>query len=136
RVLPGPLHEVGLHATGVAFDRARSAADARNQALGGQNLQVTVDRDRRDGVLARQLADRGAAVAADVREDLYASQLWWWLVGHLRRIAQTRSMYARFLISSFSGRKASIACTRCRANRFNASSPFLAVARNGLPITP
>src|ERR1700694_3094267 len=92
RVLPSPLHEVRLHPTSVAFDRARSAADAGDQAFGGQYLEVAVNRDRRNRILAGQLADRSTAVAADVCEDLDASQLGWRLVGHSRGIAHTRSM--------------------------------------------
>src|SRR6202140_5989676 len=92
RDLPSTLHEVGLHRTRVAFNRTRSPADAREQAFGGQHLEVAVNRDRRDRVLAGQLADRGAPLAADVRQNLDRAQLRWWLVGHSRGIAHTRSM--------------------------------------------
>src|SRR6266851_6345407 len=91
-VLPNSLHEVRLHPTRVALDRTRSAANARDQALGGEHLQVAVYGDGRDRMFAGELADRRTTVAADVREDLDASQLWRRLVGHSRGIAQTRSM--------------------------------------------
>src|SRR4029077_10933622 len=130
-ILPRAFHEVGLHASRVAFDRSGASSNARDQALGGQHLEVAMDGYRRDRILASQLADRRTAVPANVSENLNSSQLWRRLIDH-----QTRSTNSRFLISNRSGRKASIACTRWRANRFKASSPFCAVARNGLPITP
>jgi hypothetical protein len=91
RVLPSALHEVRLHPTRVTFDRTRPAADAGDQTFGGKHLEVAVNRDRRDRMFAGQLADRRTAAAADVREDLDSSHLWWRLAGHARGIAQTRS---------------------------------------------
>ena len=53
-----------------------------------------------------------------------------------RRRAQTRSSNARRCTCTSSGRNSSIARTRWPAKRVSASSPFSAVARIGLPITP
>src|SRR5258708_15622374 len=91
-VLPDSLHEVRLHPTRIAFDRTRSAPDARDQALGGEHLEVAVYGDGRDRMLAGGLADRRTTVAPDVREDLGATALWRRLVRPCPGVALTQSM--------------------------------------------
>src|ERR1700674_2381430 len=130
-VLAHPFHEVCLDAPGVVVDGPGAAADAGDQALAGQHLEVPVNRHRRHGEFARQLADRSASVPAYLGQDLETPQLGRWLVVHEQLALQTRSSYARFLISNLSGRNSSIAATRCSANRFSASLPLTAVDRNG-----
>ena len=48
---------------------AIAAADALQQPLAREQLEVAVDGDRRDGVLGRQLRERSPAVALDALED-------------------------------------------------------------------
>ena len=58
-------------------ERPRAAVHALDQALARELLQVAVDRDRGDRVVARQVGDGHAAVALDALEDLGPAECGW-----------------------------------------------------------
>ena len=55
-------------------ERARPAVHPLDQPLARELLEVAVDRDRRDRVVAREVGDGHAAVALDALEDLRAAE--------------------------------------------------------------
>ena len=69
--LPQPLGPVGgdLDPRRPAARRASTAAHALDQAVGGEPLEVAVDGDRRDAVVAGELRHGRAAFALDALED-------------------------------------------------------------------
>jgi hypothetical protein len=62
-----------VHAVGIA-GALGVAVHPLDQPLARQLLQVAVDRDRGDGVVARQVGDGHAAVALDALQDLCAAE--------------------------------------------------------------
>ena len=82
--------------------------DPLHEPSARQLLEVAVHRDRRDGVVAREIGDGHAAVALDALQDLGAAQCG----GHG---AQTRSSNALRVTETSSGRNSSIARTRWSA---------------------
>ncbi len=73
--LAQPLGPVGLDERGVAGEGPRPSVHALDQPVGGQPLQVAVDGDGRDAVLAGELGHRRPAGAVDAVEDLGAAEL-------------------------------------------------------------
>jgi hypothetical protein len=79
--------------------------DALHQPFARELLQVPVHGDGRDGVVARQVSDRDAAVPLDPLQDLSSAQGWW-------HGDQTRSSNALRVTLACSGRNSSMAFTR------------------------
>src|SRR5829696_4403594 len=79
--MPGQLHAVGpgrdarrAPRLGRCLEGPRAAVDPLEQSLAREQLQVTVNGDRRDLEVARQLRRRRTAVAADALEDPLSAQ--------------------------------------------------------------
>ena len=89
-------------------ERPRPAVHPLDQALARELLEVAVDRDRGDGVVAREVGDGHAAVALDALEDLRSAKCG----GHG---VQTRSTNSLRVTETSSGRNSSIARTRWSA---------------------
>ena len=102
---------------------------ALDQPVARELLEVAVDGDRRDRQVPREVGDGHAAVALDALEDLLraAALAAWCSNALLERAAVHLHVQPR---------NSSIARTRWSEKRCSASSPFSAVARIGLPITP